>query len=277
MRQLVFIGWALVSVTACGGDDSGKKNSNQNGAGGQGSGAVSSAGGSAGAGGATASGGAGTQCTGDGDCPQLGCAMCPASICVDGRCVPSSFPGSGGASGDLKWFSTCGPPVCRPAPGSGGVSSGIPSCGSAETEGASCTVPDSECDTGAACSGPLRCTTSDPTGGGQCPVSRAAYKTDIQYLTAAERAALARDAEAIPLVRYRYKSGPERQYLGFIIEDVEPSPSVDSPHDRVDLYGYTSMAIAALQEQRREIDALRAEVRALRGELSKRAAPVAPK
>jgi hypothetical protein len=57
-------------------------------------------------------------------------------------------------------------------------------------------------------------------------------------------------------------------------EDVEPSPSVDSPNDRVDLYGYTSMAIAALQEQRRQIEGLKAEVRELRTQLaSKRGKP----
>jgi hypothetical protein len=88
-------------------------------------------------------------------------------------------------------------------------------------------------------------------------------------LSAEERSKLADDVQSIPLVRYRYKDGPERQRLGFIIEDVEPSPSVDSQHDRVDLYGYTSMAIAALQEQRREIDGLKAEVRQLRTELAK--------
>jgi hypothetical protein len=32
----------------------------------------------------------------------------------------------------------------------------------------------------------------------------------------------------------------------------------------VDLYGYTSLAIAALQEQQAEIDALKAEVEALK-------------
>jgi hypothetical protein len=100
-------------------------------------------------------------------------------------------------------------------------------------------------------------------------VSRAKYKQDIEYLTAGERSKLADDVQSIPLVRYRYKEGPERQHLGFIIEDVEPSPSVDSQHDQVDLYGYTSMAIAALQEQRREIDS-KAEIRELRGELAKR-------
>jgi hypothetical protein len=112
------------------------------------------------------------------------------------------------------------------------------------------------------------CATSDPTHGGQCPVSRAKYKTDIEYLSAEARAKLAEDVQSIPLVRYRYKDGPEREHLGFIIEDVEPSPGVDSQHDQVDLYGYTSMAVAALQEQHREIEALKREIKELRGELA---------
>jgi hypothetical protein len=159
-------------------------------------------------------------------------------------------------------------------PGSGGASSGIPACKTTETKGASCAPAGAECDTGTPCSGPLKCTTSDPTHGGQCPISRAKYKTDIRYLTPVERAKLADDVQSIPLVRYRYKDGPERQHLGFIIEDVEPSPSVDSPHDQVDLYGYTSMAVAAIQEQRHEIDAMKAELEELRRELRLR--PPAP-
>jgi hypothetical protein len=100
-----------------------------------------------------------------------------------------------------------------------------------------------------------------------CPTSRAKYKTDIDYLSSDERARLANDVESIPLVRYRYKNGPEREHLGFIIEDVEPSPGVDSARDEVDLYGYTSMAVAALQEQHREIEELKAEVKRLRAQL----------
>jgi hypothetical protein len=186
-------------------------------------------------------------------------------------CSSDSGPGQQG-TGTLTWYPTCGPPVCSGiagASGSGGQSSGLPTCTSTETKGAPCSVADAECDHGAPCAGPLKCTTSDPTHGGNCPISRAKYKTDIEYLSAEERTKLADDVQSIPLVRYRYKDGPERQHLGFIIEDVEPSPSVDSQRDQVDLYGYTSMAIAALQEQRREIDGLKAEIRQLRGELGK--------
>jgi len=114
------------------------------------------------------------------------------------------------------------------------------------------------------------CATSDPTHGGNCPISRAKFKTDIEYVSPDERVKLAEDVQTIPLVRYRYKDAPERAHLGFIIEDIEPSPSVDSKHDRVDLYGYTSMAVAAIQEQKKAIDALKHEVAELRAELARR-------
>jgi hypothetical protein len=55
--------------------------------------------------------------------------------------------------------------------------------------------------------------------------------------------------------------------LGFIIDDVEPSVAIDPGRDMVDLYGYTSMAVAALQAQARDIEALKKEVARLRHEL----------
>jgi hypothetical protein len=179
----------------------------------------------------------------------------------------SASGGSSGASGNLKWYATCGPPICREPSGTGGTSSGAPPCGKTEAVGAACTVSGTECDSGGACVGPLLCASSDPRHGGACPVSRAKYKTDIEYLSASERGKLADDVQSIPLVRYRYKDGPEREHLGFIIEDVEPSPGVDSQHDQVDLYGYTSMAVAALQQQHQEIEALEREIEALRARL----------
>jgi hypothetical protein len=120
------------------------------------------------------------------------------------------------------------------------------------------------------------CASSDPTNGGACPRSRARFKSDIEYLGAEERSKLAADVQAIPLVRYRYKDAPERHHLGFIIEDVEPSPGVDSEHDRVDLYGYASMLVAALQEQQREIETLRLELKELRGGRPSAKAPQRP-
>ncbi len=72
-----------------------------------------------------------------------------------------------------------------------------------------------------------------------------------------------------PLATYRYRSSEAscRTHLGFVIEDVEPSPSVDASHDFVDLYGYTTMAVAALQTQARQIEILERDLGALRSEL----------
>jgi hypothetical protein len=73
----------------------------------------------------------------------------------------------------------------------------------------------------------------------------------------------------IPLARFNYKwdSPNERRRLGFIIEDIAPSPSVDENQGVVDLYGYTSLAVAALQEQAREIEGLRKEISELKRRL----------
>jgi hypothetical protein len=48
---------------------------------------------------------------------------------------------------------------------------------------------------------------------------------------------------------------------------------VDAERDRVDLYAYTSMTVAALQVQAEQIDALQREVAALRQELTRRSGP----
>jgi len=99
-------------------------------------------------------------------------------------------------------------------------------------------------------------------------VSRREFKKDIDYVTDEERESLAREALAVPLARYRYKTEPESQerHLGFIIDDQPASsPAVQADRTHVDLYGYTSMLLATVQEQQKQIDALRAQVDDLRG------------
>lgn len=59
------------------------------------------------------------------------------------------------------------------------------------------------------------------------------------------------------LATYKYKVGDSSQHLGFIIEDMpNGSPAVLASRQRVDLYGYLSMAVAAIQRQQRQIDLL---------------------
>jgi hypothetical protein len=104
-----------------------------------------------------------------------------------------------------------------------------------------------------------------------CPISRRAAKRDIRYLDADDRRHLADQVLSLRLATYRYREPlpSAASHLGFVIDDVAgPSPSIASDGDHVDLYGYTSMAVAAIQQQAAEIAALRAEVASLRARLS---------
>ncbi|WP_438006450.1 tail fiber domain-containing protein [Sorangium sp. So ce321] len=170
--------------------------------------------------------------------------------------------GSGGGAA-LRWYVTCGDPVCgghRPNPE-------VAPC-TDQKEGASCVALDAACDPGNDCNSHLLCTTSDPTLAG-CPRSRARYKHDIQYLPASELARVHDELVRMPLATWRYNHEGERgrEHLGFIIDDDPASPAVAGDGDHVDLYGYTSMAVAAVQVQEKQIAALQQEIAALRREL----------
>ena len=162
------------------------------------------------------------------------------------------------------WFSTCGGPACRVDDGG---DSGDPSCASLDAgKGAPCSNVDQLCDPGTGCGIRLKCTTSDPTNGGACPVSRARFKRDIQYLGGEELDRLERELLGIKLATFRYETDrPLRRHrLGFLRGDSQSSNAGDAEHDAVDLYGYTSMAVATLQVQAKELAALRAEVEAMK-------------
>ena len=87
--------------------------------------------------------------------------------------------------------------------------------------------------------------------GGPCPVSSRRAKKNILYLSEAERLRVAEDLARFKLATYEYRDPAlgDRRYLGFIIEDVPGSPAVDRDGTMVDLYGYTSMLVAAVQAQ----------------------------
>jgi hypothetical protein len=70
----------------------------------------------------------------------------------------------------------------------------------------------------------------------------------------------------MPLASYRYKSAEDNEQLGFIIDDIEPSAAVSG--DRVNMYGYLSMAVAAIQVQQGQIHRLEAELQAMRDQLA---------
>lgn len=186
------------------------------------------------------------------------------------RCLPVligiAAAGCGGASpaAATQWFTTCGDSVC-----SGHRDAGVSACTQAETAGAPCTAPSAECDPGNFCNSYLACAASDPKRGG-CPVSRMRFKKDIRYLSAADRAEVRDQLLSLPLATFRYRGAPDdsRLRLGFMIDGHESLACVDG--DTVDLYGYASMAVAALQSQEQEIAQLRKELRRLRRELKRR-------
>jgi hypothetical protein len=102
---------------------------------------------------------------------------------------------------------------------------------------------------------------------GPCAKSRRAYKKDISYLADDERQRLTDELYGFRLATYHYKAETtsDPTHLGFIIDDVAPSAAVDQrTGDHVDLYGYTTMTVAALQTQAREIAELRREIDALK-------------
>lgn len=196
---------------------------------------------------------------------------CPA--CTD-PCEGLSTP----TPGELRWHRACGPPVVaypgNPCPFD------VTRCTTQRLDdpctepSALCCEADSRC-TFDMCNDGLICSTEAPRA---CPISRRRYKHDIEYLGQSGLEQLHHELLAIKLANFRYnsESSATQPHLGFIIEDVEPSQCVDSARDRVDLYGYLSMAVGAIQVQARQIEALRKEIDALRDELDQARQKVAP-
>ncbi len=174
--------------------------------------------------------------------------------------------GCSGPSPPPRWFYTCGDPVCsgyRPP-------QGVPACSAAETAGELCAPENASCDPHDGCNRLLTCATSDPTlRPGGCPVSRASAKRDIRYLGPEELERRYAELRALRLATYRYRQAGtgSGERLGFIIDDGPPSVCVSASGDTVDLYGYTSLAVAAVQAQAAHIAALERELAELRKEL----------
>ena len=171
---------------------------------------------------------------------------------------------SDSATGQLQWYETCGDPACggyTPTPGA--------TICSTETVGDSCSPRDTSCEIADnACNVDLVCTDVDPTSM-TCPISRRPLKRDIRYLSPAQRDRLARALLDTRLATYRYRdpAGDQTSKLGFIIDDQPDSPAVRGDGQRVDLYGYTSMAVAAIQTQAETIARLEHQVAELRAEI----------
>jgi hypothetical protein len=182
---------------------------------------------------------------------------------------PPPDAGTDGGAGSLKLYYTCGDPVCRGYTGGSGASL----C-TTEKPGDPCSVDGQKCDPQNDCNALLVCASSDPTmRPGGCPISRARFKQDIRYLSPTDLARYRDELLAMKLATWRYKHDPAKQRLGFIIDDNEGSAAVDGQRDLVDLYGYTSMAVATIQLQARQIAGLEREIAALKKDLARRSAP----
>lgn len=130
--------------------------------------------------------------------------------------------------------------------------------------GSDCSMDGQQCDYGDCNSIGLVCHSGTwHTQQNGCPVSARRFKEGIHYLDDDELRALAGETLDTRLATYSYKIGDPGTRLGFIIDDRPGSPAVSAGKERVDLYAYTSMAVATLQVQSREIDELRREVRDL--------------
>lgn len=250
-----------------------------------GSGGVAARSGSGGGGasaraGASALAGAGGQSGGD-SCDKVAipasCKLCPNDTCGTPRCQAGKFlgfecpaepppddkdAGQAGASGSaagatFHWFQSCGTPVCR-AEDSPFDDPGIRNC-SSEKLGDACATEGERCDGVLSCGATYICATRMPS---PCPISRARFKQDIRYLDEAAREQFHRELTRIRLATYHYKGMPDVEQLGFMIDDVEPS--VATSGDQVNLYGYLSMAVAAIQVQDERIRRLERELAELR-------------
>lgn len=177
-----------------------------------------------------------------------------------GGATSSGGSSSTGGSAGLVWWMTCGDPACG-----GHTDKGLPACDPALMEGVSCDEPGAQCDPVNDCNAVFVCADKDPKGD-TCPISRARFKREIDYVDGDARRRLYDELRQIRLATYRYREGDDAvaTKLGLILEDGPPGPWIDEARGRVDLYAYTSLAIAALQVQAEEIAALRREVEALR-------------
>lgn len=167
-----------------------------------------------------------------------------------------------------RFFFTCGDPVCR-----GYVRpENTPPCTVAQQAGQTCGPEGQTCDPSDACNRRLVCSREDPAlQPGGCPISLASWKKDIRYLDETDRRRQHDLLMKMPLATWRYRTEGEEApvRLGFLIDDVGAAPCVAPSGQRVDLYGYTSMTVAAVQVQAREIAALRAELTVLRQEMER--------
>lgn len=164
-----------------------------------------------------------------------------------------------------RYFFTCGDPVCR---GDATVP-GLQACTS-EQPGDLCAPEGRTCDPVDECNRLITCAVHDPTGmPGGCPISSWQAKGDIVPLDASERTRLFGELRRLPLSTWAYRAARGERHLGFVIEDLPAgSPAVAPDGGHVDLYGYTSLTAASVQELADRLERMQVEVAALRAEVA---------
>ena len=194
-------------------------------------------------------------------CPGPAAECAPTTTTVTTTTLPEPC-----APGACMYWKTCGYPVCG-GPFEGPIP-GVEPC-TTQKVGEPCSTRNETCDPGLGCGVRLLCTDHDPAV--VCPISRRDAKRDVSYLDDGDLDRMLDEVRRMRLTTYRYTSEPPgaRAHLGFIIDDVGASPAVAADGGHVDLYGYTSMAVGAIQAQQRRIDGLAREVAALRAELAR--------
>jgi hypothetical protein len=181
----------------------------------------------------------------------------------------SDANGCGCECKDLHWYYTCGTPVCR-QDSTDPAYLAIPVCDDAagQADGNWCTNDGDFCRPAVySCGRLLKCQQARPV---VCPISQRDKKRDIRYLDDKALAERAQELLSVKLATYQYKEAPARSphRLGFIIEDTKSTVMVDEQREHVDLYGYASLSVAALQVQAKQLEALKAEVALLKQQLA---------
>jgi len=162
--------------------------------------------------------------------------------------------------------STCGDPACE---GYSGPVEGVPTCAEEGlVEGDVCSEEGIVCDLEDDCNRQLICSTDYSTD--DCPVSKAKYKRNIVYIDSAKSQSLADDVYNMKIAEWQYtkEAAEHKEHLGFIIDDNPNSPAVHANGEQVDLYGYTSMAVVAIQQQQAQIERLEKRIAELEKQLA---------
>ncbi|MEC7984540.1 MAG: hypothetical protein VX278_05215 [Myxococcota bacterium] len=166
----------------------------------------------------------------------------------------------------LQYYTSCGDPVCA---GYEGPTEGLSVCDS-ESEGATCTEDGAECDLENTCNQRLICASEDPATA--CPVSRSKHKRDIAYINEQKAGEIADAVRQMKIAEWNYhKDATARKArLGFLIDDQPLSPAVLENGEQVDVYGYTSMAIVAIQQQAAHIERLEKKIAELEAKIAEK-------